>query len=113
MKRAKKTGGRIIMTWDEFCTKAKRTVGKTAEKINRTADIAALQIKLSSLENKAADAYERLGKVAYAHLSNENADLTEKLAQRMAEVEEALQNVAQMKEKIEQLKKQDQETKAE
>ena len=101
------------MMWDEFCTKAKRTVGKTAEKINRTADIAALQIKLSSLENKAADAYERLGKVAYAHLSNENADLTEKLAQRMAEVEEALQNVAQMKEKIEQLKKQDQETKTE
>ena len=100
------------MTWDEFCTKAKRTVGKTAEKINRTADIAALQIKLSTLEGKVAEAYERLGKVAYAYLTNENAELTEKLSKRMAEVDEALKNVAQMKEKIEQLKKQDSDTEA-
>ena len=95
------------MTWDEFCVKAKRAVGKTADKINRTADIAALQVKLSLLENKAADAYERLGRIAYTHLSNDDVDLTEKLSKRMAEVEEALEAVAQMKEKIEQMKKQD------
>ena len=97
------------MTWDEFCVKAKKAVGKTADKINRTADIAALQIKLSTLESKASEAYERLGRVAYAHFSNENADLTEKLSKRMAEVEEALKGVAQMKAKIEQLKASDQE----
>lgn len=97
------------MTWDEFCVRAKRAVGKTADKINRTADIAALQVKLSMLENKAAEAYERLGRVAYAHLSKDDVDLTEKLAKRMAEVDEALKNVAEMKEKLEQLKKQEQD----
>ena len=112
MTRTSKSGGTVTMTWDEFCEKARKTVGKTAEKINRTADIAALQIKLTTLENKVSEAYERLGKVAYAYLSNENADLSEKLTQRMAEVDEALKNVAQMKAKIEQLKKQEQETPA-
>ncbi len=96
------------MTWDEFCNQARKTVGKTADKINRTADIAALQVKLSILENKASEAYERLGRVAYAHLSSENADLTEKLSKRMSEVNLALQEVAKMKEKIEALKKQNQ-----
>ena len=29
-----------MMTWDDFCKKAKKTVAKTADKINQTADLA-------------------------------------------------------------------------
>ena len=97
------------MTWDEFCEKARRTVGKTADKINQTADLAALQMKLTILENKLSEAYEKLGKVAYAHFSDDDVDLTEKLSEKMANVETAIKNVEAMKAKIEQLKNKDQE----
>ena len=97
------------MTWDEFCEKARRTVGKTADKINQTADLAALQMKLTILENKLSEAYEKLGKVASAHFSDDDVDLTEKLSEKMANVETAIKNVEAMKAKIEQLKNKDQE----
>ena len=35
------------MTWDEFYSNFKRTVGIAADKINQTADLATLQVKLS------------------------------------------------------------------
>ena len=60
------------MTWDEFCNKAKKTVSKAADKINQTADLATLQVKLSMSEHKLEEEYAALGRVAYKHFTEEN-----------------------------------------
>lgn len=65
------------MTWDEFCNKAKKTVSKAADKINQTADLATLQVKLSMSERKLEEEYAALGKVAYKHFTEENSSADE------------------------------------
>ena len=61
------------MTWDEFCDKAKKTVSKAADKLNQTADLATLQVKLSMSERKLDETYAALGKVAYKHFTEEDS----------------------------------------
>ena len=65
------------MTWDEFCNKSKKTVSKAADKINQTADLATLQVKLSMSERKLEEEYAELGKVAYKHFTEKNSAANE------------------------------------
>ncbi len=64
------------MTWDQFCKDMKKAADKAADKINQTADLAALQVKLGIAEHKLNDAYATLGRVAFQHFSQKdnNAD---------------------------------------
>lgn len=94
------------MTWDEFCQKAKKTVAKTADKINQTADIAALQVKLSMSENKLDEAYTALGKIAYTHFAEEE-NQAEEVAKAMTAVDEAKKVVDDYKAQIAALKKEE------
>ena len=64
------------MSWEQFREDAKRFVNRAANKINQTADIAGLQLKLSAAEHRLSTAYEALGEAAYLHFSTENADTT-------------------------------------
>jgi 5'-deoxynucleotidase YfbR-like HD superfamily hydrolase len=64
------------MSWEQFREDAKRFVNRAASKINQTADIAGLQLKLSAAEHRLSTAYEALGEAAYLHFSTENADTT-------------------------------------
>ena len=95
------------MNWDEVAEALRKTVGKTADKINQTADIASLQVKLSMLEHKLAEAYTALGKVSYLHFSDLDTDRSEAVAKAMENVETAKKNVRLMKAKIEKAKKKD------
>ncbi len=77
-----------MMTWDDFCKKAKKTVAKTADKINQTADLATLQVKLTMSEHKLDEAYTELGRVAYQHFSSPDSN-AEAVAAAITAVDQA------------------------
>jgi len=93
------------MNWDELAEALRKTVGKTADKINQTADLASMQVKLSMLEHKLVEAYTALGKVSYLHFSDLETDRSEEVAKAMEAVEVAKKNLRVMKAKIEKAKK--------
>lgn len=99
------------MTWDEFYGKVKTTVGKAADKINQTTDLATLQVKLSMAEHKLKDAYAELGRSAYKHFSEEDSS-ADAVAASMSLVDEALKAVDALKAEIEKLKADGQTEKA-
>ncbi|MBO5294381.1 MAG: hypothetical protein J6B71_03955 [Clostridia bacterium] len=99
------------MTWDEFYGKVKTTVGKAADKINQTADLATLQVKLNMAEHKLKDAYAELGKAAYKHFSDDESS-AETVAATMTLVEEAQKAVDALKAEIEAVKADDPTKKA-
>ena len=91
------------MTWDEFYSNFKRTVGIAADKINQTADLATLQVKLSLQERKLEEAYAALGRVAYEHFLNEG-DKIEAITAAMEAVDAEMKKVAALKAQMERLK---------
>lgn len=92
------------MTWDEFCDKAKKTVSKAADKINQTADLATLQVKLSMSERKLDEAYAALGRVAYKHFT-EDASHADAVAAAMESVKAAQLVVADYQNQIKKFQK--------
>lgn len=91
------------MEWNQFCNKVKEVAGKTADKINQTADLASLQVKLSVAEHKLADAYEALGRVAYRHFC-EDENTADAVAEAMTAVAAAQKDVDDLKDQIEKKK---------
>ncbi|MBQ8213689.1 MAG: hypothetical protein IJZ80_06740 [Clostridia bacterium] len=91
------------MTWDEFCNGVKKAAGKAADKINQTADLATLQVKLTMAEHKLDDAYAELGRAAYRHFTDENSS-AELVSVMMKGVAEAQKAVDDLKAQIEALK---------
>ena len=55
-----------MSSWNEFCKNVKKTATRAADKIGQTVDIATLQVKLSTAENKLDEAYATLGRLAYS-----------------------------------------------
>ena len=92
------------MNWDEMVYAVRKTVGKTADKINQTADLATLQVKLTMLEHRLEDAYAALGKVSYKHFNEVENESIDEVAKAMEAVETAQKNVDSMKAQIEKLK---------
>lgn len=88
------------MTWDEFCSKCKQTVGTAADKINQTADIATLQVKLSVAEHKLNEAYTDLGRVAYHYFTNDD-NTADTVSAAMDGVKAAKKEVDDLKAQIE------------
>ena len=92
------------MTWDEFCSGVKKVAGQAADKINQTADLATLQVKMTMAEHKLNDAYAELGRAAYRHFTNENSS-AELVSVMMADVTEAQKAVDELKSQIDALNK--------
>ena len=92
------------MNWDEVTYAVKKTVGKTADKINQAADLATLQVKLTMLEHRLEDAYAALGKVSYKHFNDTETENIDEVAGAMRAVEAAQKKVDAMKAQIEKLK---------
>ena len=97
------------MTWDEFRKQVKSVAGRTADKINQSADIAALQLKRSSAERKLSAAYEALGKVAYKHFTEENDNDVQKVTGAVEAIDNIQKEIKTLKAQIEALKKQSEE----
>ena len=100
------------MTWDEFCNGVKKAAGKAADKINQTADLATLQVKLTMAEHKLDDAYAELGRAAYRHFTDENSS-AELVSVMMKGVTEAQKAVDDLKAQIEALKADEEKAKNE
>ena len=97
------------MTWDEFRKQVKNVAGRTADKINQSADIAALQLKRSSAERKLSAAYEALGKVAYKHFTEETENDVQKVTSAVEAVDSIQKEIKALKVQIDLLKKQNDE----
>ena len=97
------------MTWDEFRKQVKSVAGRTADKINQSADNAALQLKRSSAERKLSAAYEALGKVAYKHFTEENDNDIQKVTGAVEAIDNIQKEIKTLKAQIEALKKQSEE----
>ena len=97
------------MTWDEFRKQVKNVAGRTADKINQSADIAALQLKRSSAERKLSAAYEALGKVAYKHFTEESDNDVQKVTAAVEAIDNIQKEIKALKAQIEVLKKQGEE----
>ena len=93
-----------MSSWDDFCNSFKKTVGKAADKINQTTDLATLQVKLSLAEHKLEEAYAALGKVAYQHFSNAEESQVDGITAAMTVVEEAQKVVDDLNAQIETVK---------
>lgn len=90
------------MTWDEFCNGVKSAAGKAADKINQTADLATLQVKLTMAEHKLNDAYAELGRAAYRHFTSDDSS-AELVSLMMTGVTEAQKAVDDLKAEIDNL----------
>ena len=97
------------MTWDEFRKQAKSVADKTADKINQSASIAALQLKKSSAERKLSAAYEALGKVAFKHFTEDAENDVQKVTAAVESIQNIQKEIQILKVQIEQLKKQAEE----
>ena len=100
------------MTWNEFRNQVKNVAGRAADKINQSADLATLQIKLSSMERKLSGAYESLGKIAYKHFTEETENDVQKVTNAVGAVQAIQDDIKNLKTQIEELKKQNEEKKA-
>ena len=91
------------MSWDNFYNTVKQTAILAADKINQTADLATLQVKLSLQERKLEEAYTALGKLAYAHFLSQE-DKTEAITAAMDAVDAEMKQVEALKSQIEAVK---------
>ena len=93
------------MNWDELYSRVKKAAEKTADQINYSTDLAALQLKATLAEQKLEKAYTALGKTAYQHFAGEE-NTAEAVAKAMLRVENEKRAVALLKRRIAALKKQ-------
>ena len=91
------------MSWDQFCSNVKNIARKTVDRIDYSADLANLNVKLAMAEKKVAEAYTELGKVAYSHFSGEENGADE-VAKAMVQVNDAKRAVAELKLRIKRMK---------
>lgn len=87
------------MGWDAFYRSVRNFTDRAAEKINRSADIAALQMKLAMAEKRLDDAYRTLGRIAYRHFTEE-ADHSEAVGAAVAEAEQICREIRALREQI-------------
>ena len=55
------------MNWEEIYSGIRSFAGRAATKINQTADMATLQVKLSMAEHKLEETYAALGRASFGH----------------------------------------------
>ena len=91
------------MNWEEIYSGIRSFAGRAATKINQTADMATLQVKLSMAERKLEEAYAALGKVSFGHFveDKENFDA---ISARITDVKNAMLEIRSIKQQIEELK---------
>ena len=91
------------MSWDQFCQDAKRLANQAAKKINQTADLASLQVKLRIATEKLEEAYAELGRVTYLHFSD-GGNYTQTIAKAMERVKTEKEAVSKLQMQIKECK---------
>ncbi len=99
------------MDWDNLYSNFKKLANRTADKLNRTADIAALQVKLSMADKKLEEAYAALGHVSYEHFTGDD-DRSEQVAKAVSGVNDALIEKKAVEHELNEARRRDEEAKA-
>ncbi len=63
------------MDWKEFQENTKILTGIAAQKINEASDLAALHLRLKTLEHRNRALYEEFGKQSYRHFTTEEGNV--------------------------------------
>lgn len=98
------------MDWNNVYSNLKHLANRAAVKINQTADIATLQVRVSMSEKKLEEAYAALGRVSYEHFTSD-ADHSERVAQAVSGVNDALLALRTLKAELDAAKKRAEESK--
>ena len=91
------------MNWEEIYSGIRSFAGRAATKINQTADMATLQVKLSMAEHRLEEAYAALGKASFGHFVEDKENYAE-ISARITEVKNAMLEIRSVKQQIEDLK---------
>ena len=91
------------MNWEEIYGGIRAFAGRAATKINQTADMAALQVKLSMAERKLEEAYAGLGKASFGHFVEDKENL-DQISICITDVKDAMLEIRSIKQQIEQLR---------
>ena len=87
------------MNWDDLYSGLKVFANRAAIKINQSADIATLQVKLSMAERKLEETFAILGKAAYSHFT-EDQDNSDKVAACISAVQNVKIEIRALQEQI-------------
>ncbi len=91
------------MNWEEIYGGIRAFAGRAATKINQTADMASLQVKLSVAENKLEQAYGALGKASFGHFVEDKQNFDE-ISACIMHVKNAMLEIRSVKAQIEELR---------
>ncbi len=84
------------MDWDQLYGSLMDFASVAAEKINQTADLAALQVKLSVAEKNLESKFAALGKISYEHFTGDD-DLSAQVAEAVDAVNHAKLSVLRIR----------------
>ncbi|MBQ7391654.1 MAG: hypothetical protein IJV73_03125 [Clostridia bacterium] len=91
------------MNWEEIYGGIRAFAGRAATKINQTADMATLQVKLSMAEHKLEEAYAALGKVSFGHFVEDKENF-DQISVCITNVKNAMLEIRSIKQQIEELR---------
>ncbi len=91
------------MNWEEIYSGIRSFAGRAATKINQTADMATLQVKLSMAEHKLEETYAALGKASFGHFVEDKENFAQ-ISACITDVKNAMLEIRSIKQQIEDLK---------
>ena len=91
------------MNWEEIYGGIRAFAGRAATKINQTADMATLQVKLSMAEGKLEQAYAALGRASFGHFVEDKENF-DQISAGITGVKNAMLEIRSIKSQIEELR---------
>ena len=91
------------MNWEEIYSGIRSFAGRAATKINQTADMATLQVKLSMAEHKLEETYAALGRASFGHFVEDKENFAQ-ISACITDVKNAMLEIRSIKTQIEELK---------
>ena len=91
------------MNWEEIYGGLRAFAGRAATKINQTADMATMQVKLSMAEHKLEEAYTALGRASFGHFV-EDKENYDQISACITGVKNAMLEIRSVKAQIEELR---------
>ena len=91
------------MNWEEIYGGIRAFAGRAATKINQTADMATLQVKLSMAEHKLEETYAALGKASFGHFVEDKENFAQ-ISACITDVKNAKLEIRSINAQIEELR---------
>ena len=92
------------MNWEEIYGNIRSFAGRAATKINHTADMASLQVKVAMAQSKLDEAYTALGRASFGHFVEDQENFDE-ISARIIAVKNAMLDIRDVEAQIEDLRR--------